>query len=274
MKKIIATLSILFSIILISCEEVIKVDTDTAPPRLAVEAAINWQKGTSGNIQTIKLTTTAGYFENTIPVVSGAIVTVTNTVDNEVFNFIENPNTGVYICSDFIPEFNKPYTLTIISKGETYTATEKMYPVASITKFSQNNNGGITGKDIEVKTYYNDPADQANYYLFKYEYLNYKKVDLYTDEDTYYNGNEFFSVSQNDSLKVGDKLGITHHGISKSYYNYMSIITNLAGQSGGGPFQSPPATIRGNVVNKTNSNNYPLGYFSMSEIDYKEYTIQ
>jgi hypothetical protein len=274
MKKAIIFLHIIFCLLLISCEDVIEVDTETAPPRLAVEAAINWQKGTNGNIQTIKLTTTIGYFENTIPVVSGAIITVTNTNDNQVFNFIENPGTGVYICSDFIPKHNTSYTLTIISNGETYSATEKMYKVASITKFSQNNNGGFTGKDIEVKTYYNDPAEEANYYLFRYEYKNQKKVDLYTDEDTFYNGNEFFSISQNDSLKVGDKLGITHHGISKSYYNYMSIITNLAGQSGGGPFQSPPSTIRGNVVNKTNSNNYPLGYFSVSEIDYKEYTIQ
>lgn len=273
MKKIMATIILIFAFVCTGCEEVIQVDVDTAAPRLAIEAAINWQKGTDGNIQYIKLTTSTGYFENVIPVVSGAVVTVTNS-SNKIFNFIENPKTGVYVCSDFEPQLNETYTLTIVTNGETYTATEKMYPVAAITKFVQKNDGGFSGKDIEVKAYFNDPADEVNFYLYHYNYENQKTSNLYTDDDTFFNGNEFFSISQNDSLKVGGKINITHLGISKSYYNYMSIIVSLAGQNGGGPFQSPPSTVRGNVVNTTNSNNYPLGYFSVSEIDSKEYTIE
>lgn len=273
MKKFIAILIVIFSFAFTSCEDVIQVDVPTAPARLAVEAAINWQKGTTGNIQTIKLTYTTGYFDNVIPPASGAEVFVKNN-SNTIFNFIENTNTGVYLCSDFVPQLNETYFLTIKINGETYTATDKMFPVAPITKIVQNNQGGFTGKDIEVKTYYNDPASEENFYLYRYNYKNQKKSNLYTDEDTYFNGNEFFSLSQNDSLKVGEKIDIIHLGVSKSYYNYMSIIINLAGQSGGGPFQSPPSTIRGNVVNTTNASNYPLGYFSASEIDSREYTIQ
>lgn len=273
MKKIIVILALIFAFVCTSCEDVIQVDVDTAAPRLAVEAAINWQKGTTGNLQYIKLTSSTGYFETTIPVVSGAVVTVTNSV-NTVFNFIETPKTGMYVCSNFVPQLNETYTLTIKTNGQTYTAVEKMYPVASITKLAQNDNGGFTGEDIEVKAYYNDPADEVNYYLYHYEYKNQKKSNLYTDEDTYYNGNEFFSVSQNDSLKVGEKINITHLGISKRYYNYMNIIVSLAGQNSGGPFQSPPSTIRGNVVNNTNPDNYPLGYFSVSETDSQEYTVK
>ncbi|PWA07124.1 DUF4249 family protein [Flavobacterium laiguense] len=273
MKKLIILFLVISSFIFTSCEEVIQVDTITAPPRLAVEAAINWQKGSSGNVQSIKLTSTTGYFETKIPVVSGAVVTIKNS-SNTVFTFIETPNTGIYTCSDFIPVLNETYTLSIISNEQTYTATETMRSVAPITRLVQNDKGGFTGKDIEVKAYFNDPADEENFYLYRYKYKNVKKSDLYADEDTYYNGNEFFSITQNDSLKVGDKVDITHIGISKSYYNYMNIIISLAGQNGGGPFQSPPSTVRGNVVNTTNPNNYPLGYFSVSEIDSKEYTIQ
>jgi hypothetical protein len=273
MKKLIATLLIIFSFAFTSCEDVIQVDVTNAPPRLAVEAALNWQKGTTGNIQTIKLTYTTGYFDKIIPPASGAEVFVKDN-SNTIFNFIENPNTGIYFCSDFAPKLNETYFLSIKIKGETYTATEKMLAVAPITKIVQNNQGGFTGKDIEIKAFYNDPANEQNFYLYRYDYKNQKKSDLYTDEDSFFNGNEFFSISQNDSLKVGQKINVTHLGVSKSYYNYMSIIINLAGQSGGGPFQSPPSTIRGNVVNTTNKANYPLGYFSVSEIDSREYTIQ
>jgi hypothetical protein len=273
MKKLIILFLVISSYIFTSCEDVIQVDTITAPPRLAVEAAINWQKGSEGNIQTIKLSSTTGYFETEIPVVSGAVVSIKNS-SNTVFNFIENPNTGIYTCSNFEPVLNETYTLTIISNGQTYTATETMRSVAPISRLVQNDKGGFSGNDIEVKAYFNDPVNEGNFYLYRYEYKNVKKSDLYADEDTYFNGNEFFSLTQNDSLKVGDKIDITHLGISKSYYNYMNIIISLAGQNGGGPFQSPPSTARGNVINTTNPNNYPLGYFSVSEIDAREYTIQ
>lgn len=273
MKKLIILLLVTSSFVFTGCEEVIQVETTTGPSRLAVEAAINWQKGTAGNIQTIKLTSTAGYFENAIPVVSGAVVFLTNSY-NTVFNFTENKKTGIYVCSDFIPVLNETYTLTIKTNGQTYTATETMLPVAPITRLIQNDKGGFSGKDIELKAYFNDPDNEENYYLYRYEYKNLKKSDLYADEDTYFNGNEIFSITQNDSLKVGDKINISHLGISKSYYNYISILISLAGQNGGGPFQSPPSTARGNVVNTTNPSNYPLGYFSVSEIDAREYTIQ
>ena len=273
MKKLIILLLVIAPFLFSGCEEVIQVDTKTAAPRLAVEATINWKKGTAGNIQNIKLTTTAGYFENAVPVISGAIVYIKNS-SNTVFNFIEKTNTGIYICSDFIPVLNETYTLTIKTNGQTYTATETMHSMAPITRLVQNDKGGFTGKNIEVKAYFNDPADQENYYMYRYEYKNVKKSNLYADEDTYFNGNEFFSITQNDSLKLGDKINITHLGISKNYYNYINIITSLSGNNGGGPFQSPPSTIRGNIVNTTNPDNYPLGYFSVSEIDAKEYTIQ
>lgn len=272
MKKIITLFLLIFTFVFTSCEEVIQVDVDTATPRLVVEASINWQKGTQGNMQSIKLTKSTGYFEDVIPVTSGAIVTVTNS-SNKVFNFIENQKTGVYVCFNFEPKLNETYTLTIKTNGETYTATEKMYPVAAITKFTQNNNGGFGGKDIEIKTYFNDPADEVNYYLFFYRYKNQKTSNFYADEDSYFNGNEFFSMSQNDSIKVGETINVTHLAISKSYYNYMNIIVNLTGQNGG-PFQSPPSTVRGNVVNVTKPDNYPLGFFSVSETDTKEYTVQ
>ena len=138
----------------------------------------------------------------------------------------------------------------------------------------QNNEGGFTGKNIEIKTFFIDPANTPNYYLYKYVYSNQIKSNYYVDEDEFFNGNEFFSISQNDDLKPGDTLEISHFGISKAYFNYMNVLVSIAGNSGGGPFQSPPATVRGNIINTTDAENYPLGYFSLSEVEKKYYTIQ
>ncbi|MGL2987766.1 DUF4249 domain-containing protein [Flavobacterium sp. RSSA_27] len=273
MQKIPFFFVFILATLFVGCEDVVDVDLNTAPPKLVIEAAIKWQKGTSGNLQRIRLTTTTDYFSNSIPKVSGAIVTITNST-NTVFNFVEAPNTGEYFCSNFVPKINETYTLTVVSKGQTYTATESLQAVAPITKLEQKNDGGFTGDQIEVKTFYNDPAGTPNYYLYKFTYSNQVKSNLYVDRDEFFDGNDFFSISQNDELKKGDKIEIAHYGISKAYYNYMSILANISGNNGGGPFQSPPATVRGNILNTTDKANYPLGYFSLSEIDQRSYTIQ
>lgn len=262
-------LSILFT----NCEEVVDVALDTAPPKLVVEAAINWEKGTTGEQQTIKLTTTTDYFENKISTVSGATIFVKNST-NEQFDFIEEAKTGRYVCSDFKPVINETYTLTIISNGSTYTATETLKSVAPITKIEQNDQGGFAGEDIEIKTFFNDPANETNYYLYKYLYSNKLKSNYYADEDKFFEGNEFFSISDDEDLKTNDVIEVTHFGISKQYYNYMTILLSVAGSNFGGPFQSPPTSVKGNIINTTDQANYPLGYFSLSEIDVEKFIIK
>jgi hypothetical protein len=273
MKKITLLIVFLMSIFFTSCEEVVDVDLDTAPPKLVIEAAINWQKSTTGRQQVIKLTTTTGYFENVIPAVSGATVYIRNSA-SEQFNFIEVPKTGRYVCTNFKPVLNQNYTLTVVNKGEIYSADETFTSVAPITRVEQNNEGGFTGKDIEIKAFYNDPGNVDNFYLYKYVYSNKIKSNYYVDDDKFYQGNEFFSLSDDDELKSGDEIEITHIGISKQYYNYMNILVSIAGNNVGGPFQSPPATVKGNIINTTKKENYPLGYFSLSEIDLRKYTIK
>lgn len=264
---------IFIAFLLNSCQDVINVDLKTDNPKLVIEASINWYKGTTGKDQKIKLTTTTNYYTNTIPVVSGAIISVKNA-DNIVFNFIEKPNTGEYFCSNFAPILNDTYTLSITSNGQTYNATETLKPVAPIEKIEQNNQGGIAGNATEIRAFYIDPVHETNYYLYQYKYPNKAKADYYVDQDVFFQGNTFFSVSQNDKLKTGDIIEISHYGISKVYYNYMNILLANAGNTGAGPFQSPPATVKGNIVNKTNFDNYPLGYFRLSEVDSKEYTVK
>ncbi|MCP2027301.1 hypothetical protein L1276_002458 [Flavobacterium sp. HSC-32F16] len=273
MKKIIIFIFLFTSFFFTSCEDVVDVDLDNAPPKLVIEAAINWEKGTTGKQQFIKLTTTTGYFENVIPTVSNAVIYITNS-QNEKFNFNEIQKTGRYVCNDFIPEIDETYKLTIISNGTAYTASETLKSVAPITRIEQNNQGGFTGKDIEIKAYYNDPADEDNFYLYRYLYSNKITSNYYVDEDKFFQGNEFFSVSDDDELETGDEIEITHYGISKQYYNYMSILVSIAGSNVGGPFQSPPATVKGNIINTTDKTNYPLGYFSLSEKETKKFKIQ
>lgn len=262
-------IAVLFS----GCTDVVTVPLNTANPKLVIDASLIWQKGTSGNNQEIKLSKTTDYYTNVKPTVSGATVYVTNS-SNVIFNFIETPNTGNYKCSNFIPVIDETYTLTVINNGQNYSATETLKSVAAITSVTQEIQTGFGTDFLKFKTFFNDPANAENYYLYKYKFSKNLKPEYSIDDDTYFQGNTFFSLVLEENTNPGEHIEITHYGISKAYYNYMSILLGVAGSSGGGPFQTPPATVRGNIKNQTNFDNYPLGYFRLSEADVTNYTIQ
>ena len=274
MKIFLKTIAlILSSILFTSCEDVVDVNLNTAPAKLVVEASILWEKGTAGNEQTIKLTTTTDFYNTTIPIVSGAIVSITD-LDNVTFNFTETPGTGLYVCTNFIPQIGQTYTLTVLHDSEIYTATEQLIGVPTVDSVEQNNEGGFTGQDIEVKFFFQDNGAVNNFYLEQYN-TSFKILPEYdVVNDEFFQGNQMFGLYSDEDLKANDIINFTLHGISERYYNYMNILLGVAGTNGGSPFQTPPATVRGNVINQTNFDNFALGYFRLSEIVKEPYTVQ
>ena len=258
---------------LTSCEDVIDLNLNTSEPRLVIDASLNWIKGTTGNEQKIKLTLTAPYFDTTVPPANGAQVVVKDS-DNNTFNFIEESNTGIYINNNFIPEINKTYILEIIYEGETYTGTESLKSVVPIDYVEQKNNGGFSGNETELKAYYTDPADQENYYFFEFksDVVEIPSLEVYKDEFT--NGNQIFGFYSEEDLNPGNQVVIRNYGISKRFYEFMFLLLQQNSTDTGGPFETQPATIRGNIINQTNSDNFPLGYFRLSEVDELVYTVE
>jgi len=54
----------------------------------------------------------------------------------------------------------------------------------------------------------------------------------------------------------------------------MNILLSQGGVNNGGPFQTPSSTVRGNIVNQTNFDNFALGFFRLSETDEEIYIVQ
>jgi len=274
MKYITNITLILVSFFFVGCEKVIDVGLETAAPKLVIDASIKWVKGTVGNEQTIKLSTTTGYYSNVAPTISGAQVFITNTDTNLIFDFIENPGTGNYVCNTFVPVLNANYSLTVIYAGQIYNAEEKLIPVPTIDKIEQKTNQGFNSLYYEIKAFYTDNGATDDFYLFRYK-TNFDIIPSYeASEDEFYQGNQFFGLYINEDIKAGDNLDINIYGISQRYYDYMLKIISIAGGAGGSPFQTPPATVRGNIFNSTNEADFPLGYFNVSEVDFRNYVVQ
>ncbi len=263
---------LIIAIFTLSCEDVVNVDLKTANPRLVIDASINWESDTAGSEQTIRLTTTAGFYDPSVPVVSGAMVSVTNTDTNIVFDFTEDPGTGNYICTNFEPIVNANYKLTVIHDGEEYTATETLKPVVPIDKIEQKNDGGFTGSDIEIKIFFTDNGETRDFYMMRYK-PSFTAIPMYgITDDEFYQGNQFSDFFFHEDLKSGDNLDVTIFGVSQQYYNYMNLLLDVADP--GGPFSTTPSKVRGNIVNVTNAKNFAFGYFRLCQTDTMNYLVQ
>lgn len=260
-------------LLFVSCDEKVDIALDTSTPKLVIDANIKWQKDTSGNAQTIRLTTTTDYYNATIPVVSGAIVTVKNST-NEVFQFIETPATGEYNCTNFAAKINEIYTLTVIYKSEIYSSTATLLATPKIIRVEQKTVQSFGGNRIQVKFYYLDNGLEENDYLLSFKNSDSELPNYRVARDKLFQGNEMFGFYSTDKLKTGDVLFMSVQAISGRQWNFMSKLISISGSQGGSPFSTPPATLRGNIINTSNEANYPYGYFSLGETDSRNYLVE
>lgn len=266
-------ITLLFSVFFfISCEEVIDVELNESDPKLVVEATMFRLLEDQSGATEIKLSLTAPFFDTIIPTVTDAQVTITDSNNNSfVFTHLEN---GRYVSeTNLIPQDNTDYTLTIIYNGETYTATEQIEQVFPWEdEVEQDNEGGFFSDEIEVKAFWSDPIDEENYYYVTIFSERGDEIDIASDE--FFNGNRIFATYSDEDLVAGDELTFQLEGVDRNFNNFMFVLLQQSSDGGGGPFETQPATVRGNVINETNPDNFPLGYFRISERDILTYTVQ
>ncbi|PKP24978.1 MAG: DUF4249 domain-containing protein [Bacteroidetes bacterium HGW-Bacteroidetes-2] len=265
--KLVKIIFILLAISLNSCEEEIDLDLNEAEPKLVIEASINIEEDGS-NFAFIKLTTTTPFFNTDIPFVADATVTITD--ENGIQYPFSHSENGFYL-GDLIPQANVDYTLKITHKNELYTATTHLESAVPIEFIEQRNNGGFTGEDIELKAYFTDPSGKPNFYFF--EGLSSKGDSFDALKDTFFDGNLIFGYYLVEDIAPGDTVNFNLYGINETNYNFLFTLL-LQTESPGGPFETQPATVRGNIVNLTNPDNFPLGYFRISEVYRFSYTVQ
>ncbi len=261
-----------------SCEDVIDVEVPIVPPRLVVEASLDWKKETLGNNQSIKLSLSSPYFSNTPnSAVSGAKVKVINNNDKTEVIFLDQGD-GNYTTTAFKPFLNQSYTLEIEYKNEIYLATETLTPVTNITNIYQSTENGFDDGAIEINISFTDPKDEENYYLTKFHDRKDLLAEFFPDSDEFTNGNEmtfFYEKIEDDKdkeLQPGDIVDIHLYGISEQYYNFIGLL--IAQSKDRGLFSTTPANIKGNCINITTKENYAYGYFRLTQVDKHVYVVQ
>ena len=266
-------LLILSCLLFLSCEDVIDVDVPTTEPQLVVDAYIRTGLSENGRAfveeNEIKLTLSAPFFDGQVPLVTDALVTITDETGN-IFVYEDINNDGIYMPD--LPfnavDLGETYTLTIEYDGEVYTATAQLMPSVPIDNIEQGDGTLFDGDEIEIILSFTDDGARDDYYLFDFDF-----GEFLTSEDRFYQGNEFSFSYFYEDMPVGQEVTISILGIDEQFYNYMNILLDQSDDTDG-PFATPPATARGNIVNTTDQDNFALGYFAISESDSQQFTIQ
>ena len=266
------------SAIISSCTQAIDLPVPTESPRLVIEASLDWEKGTLGNNQTIKLSLSIPYYDTTPNPVSGASVMVENATNGDVFIFNDQQD-GSYTTTNFVPIINNTYNLEVIYNSETYTAQETLISVSEINRIEQSLEGGSDEEELDLTIYFDDPANEVNFYYITF--LEGEDLlptrEIMSDEFT--NGNEMSLLyeedpaDEEDQILPGDMVDIYLFGISETYYDFLNRLIEQA-NSAGDPFATVPTRLKGNFTNLENPENYAFGYFRVTEFVNEVYTFQ
>ena len=274
MKYFSALLLFALTISLFSCEDVIEVEVQNTTPRLVIDAQFNmYTKEQQLRLEGgVRLSFSANYFDEELPVVKDALVTITHLNSGLEYPLLFDESIGMFVPDkiDFLTDFNSKYELSVLHQGQAYTGSTVFVPVPPILKAVQGTKTLFSGDETEIILSFQDFPEREDFYLYDFGQEIYRPI-----EDRFFQGEEFvFShFYSSDEVKVGDLITIKAHGVEEQYYNYFNLILTLT-DSNGGPFQSLPASSRGNILNVTQPDNYPLGYFLISESDQKQLLIE
>ena len=299
MKAWASITGLLLVFLLTACEEVIEVEVPGDRPRLIVDGLIRVDEQEPYVPVRIALSETNSFFEE-LPVTQAENIVIQvdrfeadgNLIESFTSSLAEEaPGTGIYIpdpdatfdqrIPTILLDENVRFTLQIRHKERQYVAQTWYEPVVPIDFLLQGRATLFEGDETEVIVAFTDPPGKGDYYLF-----DFGSSEFLVTEDTFYDGQFFqFSYFYEDPIEPGTVLEIGIMGSDVTFYNYMDLLIEQSeGQQG--PFQTPVATVRGNVVDVTGLNNqdrfdnadrpeiFPLGYFAIVQEHRRTLIIQ
>ncbi len=277
---------------LTGCEDVIDLETAQGPAQLVVDGWITNEAGP----QTIKLTWSAAYFDNSTPKpVLGAEVTVTDNVGT-IYEFKDSASNGQYVWSgttkDTLGRIGRSYTLRIKNGEDVYTASNEIKRVPKIDSIVYQKETLPFKPDKGPKEgyiasfYARDFVGEGDTYWIKPVVNGKAEVNKATELTIAYDaafnagapsdGLIFIlplrqSITKDSLYSAGASVGAELHSITNEAFEFIKQVSAQA--SNGGLFATPITNVKSNVKNTNPQGIRPLGYFGASAVTRMETVI-
>ncbi len=240
----------IFSILLISCEEVIELELNSTDPQIVIEGTITNQPGP----YTIKITQTTDYFNpEEYPKVSYAVVNITDSEGN--FETLLETEPGVYQTSSFQGIEGRTYELYVNINGEEFTASSYLPPITPIDSLDYEDapRPDNSSNEYMITCYFHDQVDVENYYSIKLYKNSVVSKKYFLIDDLLLDGKNIDYGRIEDEIKLNDEVVIELMNIDANVYDYYNTLSSIL--STRGMSSSTPANPTSNISNGA------LGFF-------------
>ena len=265
-------------------------DLPEVETRLIVDGLVRVDKSQELVDVKIKLRESSNFFEENQPTqaesvliyygkpTSGGLfedISFSTLVEKDLGNGIYVPNLEQDQIRTAFVEPGVVFILQITHQGKRYYAQTEYAPTVPIDNLEQGTDTFLDEEETEIIVTFTDNGDEDNFYLF--DFMN---SEFLVVEDEFFQGQQFsFSYFSDDEITAGETVTVSILGATEEFYNYMDLVLEQT-ENNGGVFQTPVATVRGNVFDITGldninlfdnverPNDYALGYFAMVQ----EYT--
>ena len=273
-----------------SCEDVIDVGLPEPETRLVINGVVRVDENQEFLPIEIRVTESSGFFgENTITQLESAVILagVRDSLEPTQFQLGTSilreyvPGTGIYepdtigndvddrIRTASINE-NTIFFLIVEHKGRRYAGQTNYAPTVPIDNLEQGTETLFDEDETEIVVTFTDVPDQQDFYVFDFGFGNFLATD-----DQFIDGQEFsFSYFYDEELQSGTELEISVLGADQQFFNYIDLLVEQT-ENDGGVFETPAATVRGNMFDVTGLDNieifdnvgrpdsFALGYFAV-----------
>lgn len=241
----------------ISCEELIDVNLNEGDPRYVIEADIT----TLSDQQIIKVSETVAFSsQQPNKPITGADVTVSDS-KGRIVKFAD-AGQGSYIASNFRPEQNRTYNLSVRVGDNVYESSTQLQDFVAIDSIGIIEETVFNDKYYFVILKFTDLPNIANYYRYTTS-VNEGAFKFSTVFDDKFNDGLFVShqiTNSENTLAIGDSITIRRQCITKPVYDYWNEIQFA------NPGNASPSNPTSNISNGA------FGYFSVSAT--KEYGMR
>ena len=257
-------------IIFYSCEKVINIDTNYSDERIVLDASIFKNINEDFATAIVMVSKTAPYFDENNTLTAEAEVYVKTKNGN--INLIYNSEKKYYTNKISYINYEEDYEFFVKLENQNYYSSEKLIKVSGIESVVFGDRKSLNKDEIELLITFTDPKEIVDFNLWKFGPKgNGDNYDYLLSRDLYTNGNQFtfsFFIDKTKYFKNNEFVYVEMSGLTEEGFNYLNILTAQAGAQNGRPFSSASSIIKGNIINQSNPEKFPLGYYRVSEFDY------
>ncbi|MBI3134229.1 MAG: DUF4249 domain-containing protein [Bacteroidetes bacterium] len=230
-----------------SCEKVIELELNEAPPKIVVEAVL---KDGPGNNSVLLSYTSAVYTDQTFDKISGADVRVTDKDGNEYLFPEDTYIPGYYHNPTFevLPE--NDYTLTVNVNGEIITSHCHSFAKPGIDSLAYYPSpfSAIAEDTIYMIDYYSvDNVNEVNHYRLRIWINGEEQTDYYyIGNDDFINGQSYNAPFFGADAYSGDTVFVELITLDKANYTYLYTLSSNASNSTAPA--NPTSNLEGNAI--------------------------